>query len=1344
MNATSTLRRAALLFAFSFVGGWANPTGGNVIAGSATIAHQGSTTTISQGSDRAIINWRDFSVGAGDLTRFLQPGANSATLNRVTGGNPTEILGRIEANGSVYVLNPNGVLVGRSGVIATGGTFAVATRELDDARFMAGDTRAYSGNSSGAVTNLGTIDAGGDAIFIGRTVRNAGGVRAAGSAVLAAGDEIFLQRQSDDTLRVQFVRGTGAAAPAGEGVAQEGTIDAVQAELAAAGGIYALAINAGGSINATGVAERGGRIYLTADGGTIAASGEMQATRGDRGGEIFIGGGVQGKDTSIANAARVTVSESARLRVGGDGQQGGKVVAWADDVTHFAGQADTGAGGFVEVSGKQTLDFTGLVNTRGGTLLLDPTDLVIDDAQLATIRNQLLNGSVIVSATGDLTYAATGSVTVGSNPSTGGGYGLSLIADQNLYFASGSLLSMSGPAPSLDLYANGGDIVIGDGAVIAMGAAGTVSLSATRNLDFRASSSLTVASGGSIHGRADAEAFINLPEGGYFTVSPDRVGGLSFGSAATIDAATVQFFAPRATDYVNTSFYTPPQITYNTAPSYTLPGSGIWFLSDQNGNFGGGPPPTSILTITANDISRLYGQANPAFTASYAGFINGDTPSVVTGLQFSTAATMGSNVGTYSITPFGASAPTTYSSINYVPGTLTITPAPLSIIANDLTRRTGVENPTFTARYSGFVNGDTSAVVSGLQFSTPASASSPAGSYTITPFGASAANYAITYGPGTLSVLDTLVAFITLQPQDATRAYAAPNPTFALRPITGDLQPGDSVASVNFVTTATLGSNVGNYQLFAADAVMNAPSGYFYNINYLPATLTITPAALTLRVNDVTRATGQANPSLTADLLGLASFDRAADVVRYSLSTTAGADAARGLYSINAAAELLSSNYVLSVVPGTLRVNQTLTIQPADVARLYGAENPAFMLRPVTGLLAGDSIAGVTFTTTATRGSNVGAYSILASNARVNAPSGEAYAFNYLPGVLTVTPAPLLLRIAPAHFFIGGPPPEFTATLVGLSNGDGPDTVVRYSLFAETPSNLVAGTYRINAAIDALNPNYQLQVETSTLAVDEPVRIISLAPTNTTGTLVMTYLGGEGGIGPGSAFNGPNPADPLYGPADNFVRLLEERYRILETPRERLPEGISMSDVQFTLINPFLVARGLPLSNYDVLFTLNWGELRAWIEQSGSAEARAMLAKFSSTEHLASQGRWMAAVFSSAGKQLVNATAPERQQLADRAAAIEKQLPVWRDYEATTKNMGPLFGFFSAASETWIARGLSFEYGSSYAENEAAFNAARQRIAGLEDPRNFLNRPGGRVELMTLVMDLMRQGKLPR
>src|SRR5262245_56908107 len=89
----------------------ANPLGEQVAAGSATFNRDGSTLNVTT-SDRAVINWQDFSIGAGELTRFLQPNASSAVLNRVVSGNPSSILGSLQANGQVYLVNPNGILVG--------------------------------------------------------------------------------------------------------------------------------------------------------------------------------------------------------------------------------------------------------------------------------------------------------------------------------------------------------------------------------------------------------------------------------------------------------------------------------------------------------------------------------------------------------------------------------------------------------------------------------------------------------------------------------------------------------------------------------------------------------------------------------------------------------------------------------------------------------------------------------------------------------------------------------------------------------------------------------------------------------------------------------------------------------------------------------------------------------------------------------------------------------------------------------------------------------------------------------------------------------------------------------
>ncbi len=109
----------------------ANPTGGSVVGrfGFASISGQGSSTvTINQSSNTAIIDWQTFSIGAGELTKFIQPSSSSATLNRVLGGQTSLINGTLSANGQIYLINGNGIIVGAGGVISTAGfTAARAT-----------------------------------------------------------------------------------------------------------------------------------------------------------------------------------------------------------------------------------------------------------------------------------------------------------------------------------------------------------------------------------------------------------------------------------------------------------------------------------------------------------------------------------------------------------------------------------------------------------------------------------------------------------------------------------------------------------------------------------------------------------------------------------------------------------------------------------------------------------------------------------------------------------------------------------------------------------------------------------------------------------------------------------------------------------------------------------------------------------------------------------------------------------------------------------------------------------------------------------------------------------------
>jgi len=223
---------------------WANPQGGTVVAGSASIASSGNTVNVTQSTDRAMVNWNSFSIVAGEVTNFIQPSSSSAILNRVTGGSLSEIYGTINANGHVYLINPNGIVIGKGGIINTQ-QFVASTRDVDASQFMAKGALTFNGTSEGGVQNFGTITAlGGDIHLIGATVNNDGTLNAPNGVVgMAAGNTILLQPEGEERLLISPLSGS---ARSGYGMNNTGLITAAAAELKAAGGnVYALAVNNG-------------------------------------------------------------------------------------------------------------------------------------------------------------------------------------------------------------------------------------------------------------------------------------------------------------------------------------------------------------------------------------------------------------------------------------------------------------------------------------------------------------------------------------------------------------------------------------------------------------------------------------------------------------------------------------------------------------------------------------------------------------------------------------------------------------------------------------------------------------------------------------------------------------------------------------------------------------------------------------------------------------------------------------------------------------------------------------------------------------------------------------------
>jgi filamentous hemagglutinin family protein len=201
------------------------PTGGSVSSGTASISTSGSTTTVNQSSSKAVINWTGFNTTNGQTVNFSdQQGSASITLNRVSGG-ATTFDGSLTSNGSVWVINPNGVLIGSTGKVSTAG-FLATTSNITDSNFMNGTYNFTPGGGSvgATVSNAGniTVAGAGLAALVAPNVANSGTISAkAGTITLASGD-IFTVDLADDGL----INLAASPAMKQQGLANTGTLNA--------------------------------------------------------------------------------------------------------------------------------------------------------------------------------------------------------------------------------------------------------------------------------------------------------------------------------------------------------------------------------------------------------------------------------------------------------------------------------------------------------------------------------------------------------------------------------------------------------------------------------------------------------------------------------------------------------------------------------------------------------------------------------------------------------------------------------------------------------------------------------------------------------------------------------------------------------------------------------------------------------------------------------------------------------------------------------------------------------------------------------------------------------------
>ncbi len=405
------------------------PSGGEVSAGQAAISQSGARMTIHQATPKAAIDWQGFSIGAQETVQFVQPGAAAIALNRVLGQDPSLILGRLDANGQVFLLNPNGVLFGHGAQVNVGGIVA-STLSLSNEDFLAGRYR-FGGAGGGTVVNRGAITAadGGYVALLGPRVSNEGVITARlGTVALAAGEQTTLTLAGQQLLAVAVDRDAVGALAANRQLIQADGGQVIMTAKARDALLDTVVNNAGviearsvgvkngvvtldggpagitavsGRIDASGLAagETGGRVVITGDKVALMPGASIDASGDAGGGAVLVGGDWQGGNAAVRNAGQTFVADGARIRADAVAEgDGGRVVVWADNATRYYGDisgrggAAGGDGGQVEVSGKQSLDFRGGVDVSapagtGGRLLLDPQDIVLNNSVQAPPPN---------------------------------------------------------------------------------------------------------------------------------------------------------------------------------------------------------------------------------------------------------------------------------------------------------------------------------------------------------------------------------------------------------------------------------------------------------------------------------------------------------------------------------------------------------------------------------------------------------------------------------------------------------------------------------------------------------------------------------------------------------------------------------------------------------------------------------------------------------------------------------------------------------------------------------------------------------------------------------------------
>ena len=437
------------------------------------------------------------------------------------------------------------------------------------------------------------------------------------------------------------------------------------------------------------------------------------------------------------------------------------------------------------------------------------------------------------------------------------------------------------------------------------------------------------------------------------------------------------------------------------------------------------------LTAHVANTTKVYGDANPEFNITYSGFRDGDSEvGFSVPASISTIVDNSSKVGKYDIVASGAVSDK--YEISYIPGTLTITKAPLSISAGNYTKKQGDAMPVFKASYAGFKNGENESVLTKQPvFSCEANEASAPAEYAVTISGADAENYDISYEQGRLTVVEADA--VVVRAKSYSRQYGDENPVFEFETDGAALD-----GTPEIVCSAVANSPVGSYTIeLKQGSIKN------YNVHFESGSLVITKAPLSISAGNYTKKQGDAMPVFKASYAGFKNGENESVLTKQPVfSCEANEASAPAEYAVTISGAD-AENYDISYEQGRLTVTDAdaVVVRAKSYSRVYGDANPVFEFETEGTVLDGTP----EIVCSADKSSQVGSYTI-----EVRQGSIKNYNVHFENGSLAITKASLTISAGNYTKKQGDAMPEFKANYTGFKNGEDESVLTKRPTFETT------------------------------------------------------------------------------------------------------------------------------------------------------------------------------------------------------------------------------------------------------------------------------------------------------